>query len=257
MLSSCKAVFVDTDTLPAPDSRVGDLVQNEVEANLVFQVELYTLMGTLYRLIFFQLVEALLKCGVMQSSIGVLTLYRQQIKLLSHLLQSFKGIEVLTADRSQGRDKDCIIISMVRSNDTGSVGLHTNRIIRVFIYSLQVGDLLKDWRRLNVSFTRARSKLIIFGSRKTLQGTPMLTEFFRLMDSRGWIYSLPPSADVLHTAARTKTKRPPSPVGKENTEMPLTARKRPRLEAKSLPTQVILRGRPILRDLLAEGAGNI
>ena len=38
MLSSCKAVFVDTDTLPAPDSRVGDLVQNEVEANLLFQV---------------------------------------------------------------------------------------------------------------------------------------------------------------------------------------------------------------------------
>ena len=29
-------------------------------------------------------------------------------------------------------------------------------------------------------------KLTIFGSRKTLRGTPMLTEFFRLMDSRGW-----------------------------------------------------------------------
>lgn len=38
MLFSCKVVFVDTDPLPAPDSRVGDLVQNEVEANLVFQV---------------------------------------------------------------------------------------------------------------------------------------------------------------------------------------------------------------------------
>ena len=122
---SCKVVFVDTDTLPAPDSRVGDLVQNEIEANLVFQVGLYTLIHILYRLLFLQLVEALLKCGVMQPSIGVLTLYRQQAKLLSHLLQSSKGVEVLTADRSQGRDKDCIIISMVRSNDTGSVGLDT------------------------------------------------------------------------------------------------------------------------------------
>lgn len=37
-VSSCKAVFVDTDLLPAPDSRVGDLVQNEVEAKLVLQV---------------------------------------------------------------------------------------------------------------------------------------------------------------------------------------------------------------------------
>ena len=48
MLSSCKAVFVDTDLLPAPDSRVGDLVQNEVEANLVFQVAFHILINTLY-----------------------------------------------------------------------------------------------------------------------------------------------------------------------------------------------------------------
>ena len=85
----------------------------------------------------------------------------------------------------------------------------------------------------------------------------MLTEFFRLVDSRGWIYSLPPSADVLHTVARSKTKRAPSPVDKENIEIPGTPRKRPKLEARPRSTQAILRGRPILRDLLAEGAGNI
>jgi DNA replication ATP-dependent helicase Dna2 len=48
MLSSCKAVFVNTDILHAPDSRVGDLVQNKVEADLVLQVELYTLIDTFY-----------------------------------------------------------------------------------------------------------------------------------------------------------------------------------------------------------------
>jgi len=85
----------------------------------------------------------------------------------------------------------------------------------------------------------------------------MLTEFFRLMNSKGWIYSLPPSADVLHTVVRSKTKRPPSPVGKENTEIPQTPRKRPKVETRPRSTQAILRGRPILRDLLAEGAGNI
>ncbi len=36
-VSSCKAVFVDTDLLPAAESRVGDLVQNAVEAELVRQ----------------------------------------------------------------------------------------------------------------------------------------------------------------------------------------------------------------------------
>lgn len=34
----CKAVFVDTDDVPGKESRVGDLIQNEVEAELVFQV---------------------------------------------------------------------------------------------------------------------------------------------------------------------------------------------------------------------------
>ena len=103
-VNSCKAVFVDTDLLPAHDTRVGDLVQNPTEASLVQQVS-----------------ETLLRSGVTESQIGVISLYRQQIKLLSHLLQDHKEIEILTADRSQGRDKECIIISMVRSNDAGQV----------------------------------------------------------------------------------------------------------------------------------------
>jgi DNA replication ATP-dependent helicase Dna2 len=83
---------------------VGDLVQNATEAALVHQ-----------------LTECLLRCGIRAEQIGVVTLYRQQIKLLSHLLSSQPDIEVLTADRSQGRDKDCIIVSMVRSNEEGIV----------------------------------------------------------------------------------------------------------------------------------------
>lgn len=79
-------------------------MQNEVEAELVYQFT-----------------ETLIGCGIKEEQIGVISLYRQQIKLLSHLLVNRKGIEILTADRSQGRDKDCIIISMVRSNDEGLV----------------------------------------------------------------------------------------------------------------------------------------
>ena len=102
--NSCKAVFVDTDAVPAADSRVGDLVQNTTEAVLVQQIT-----------------EALTGCGVANDQIGIISLYRQQVKQISYLLREHKGIEILTADRSQGRDKDCIIISMVRSNDEGHV----------------------------------------------------------------------------------------------------------------------------------------
>lgn len=86
------------------DSRIGDLVQNEVEASLIQQ-----------------LTVALLDGGVREDQIGIISLYRQQIKLISHLLMDHKGIELLTADKSQGRDKDCVIISLVRANEDNQV----------------------------------------------------------------------------------------------------------------------------------------
>ncbi|KAJ6508771.1 DNA replication factor Dna2-domain-containing protein [Mycena sanguinolenta] len=223
MGKSCRAVFVNTDAVPAQDSRVGDLVQNEVEAKLVFQVT-----------------ETLLRSGVQPEQIGLISVYRQQLKLLSDLLADRKGIEILTADRSQGRDKDCIIISMVRSNDTGFVG-----------------DLIKDWRRMNVSFTRARSKLIIFGSRRTLQSAPLLQDFFELVESRGWILELPPGADTLHPMlAPQASSRVGAPKrGADDMDLPLGGKENARPQKKpklKRADEGMLRGRPILRDLMNE-----
>ena len=78
----------------------------------------------------YQIVEALLRSGIEQQQIGIMSLYRQQIKLLSYLLQDKTEIEILTADKSQGRDKDCVIISMVRSNDHGQVRQSPSRFAR-------------------------------------------------------------------------------------------------------------------------------
>ncbi|PFH51603.1 hypothetical protein AMATHDRAFT_142035 [Amanita thiersii Skay4041] len=244
MAGSTKAVFVDTDMVPAKDSRVGDLVQNTVEAGLVYQT-----------------VESLLRSGVIEEQIGVISLYRQQIKLISQLLVNRTGIEILTADKSQGRDKDCIVISMVRSNDLGLTG-----------------DLVKDWRRMNVSFTRARRKLVIFGSRSTLQGVPLLDDFFQLMDEKGWMLTLPRGADVIHRAAfgppepqfdaKSRNCNPAKRAAcdgllfgdKENISLwKLEDEDRPRKKAKVVKGTMgmstatgILKGRPILQDLVNE-----
>lgn len=51
----------------------------------------------------------------------MISLYRQQIRLLERKLRSFSSVEILTADRSQGRDKECVVISCVRSNEAGQV----------------------------------------------------------------------------------------------------------------------------------------
>lgn len=64
----------------------------------------------------------------------------------------------------------------------------------------QTGDLVKDWRRMNVSFTRARSKLIVFGSKQTLETTSLLKKFFELMDEKGWVLSMPSGAHTLHAS---------------------------------------------------------
>lgn len=130
----------------------------------------------------------------------MITLYRQQIQLLERKLRSFPSVEILTADRSQGRDKECIIISCVRSNESGQVNILLVVISRsgeeaplTQAYVLQVGDLLKDWRRINVCLSRAKSKLIVIGSRSTLAQVEVLSRFFHIIDERNWGLRAPPS----------------------------------------------------------------
>ncbi len=60
-------------------------------------------------------------------------------------------------DKFQGRDKDCIIISLVRSNA-----------------QQDFGSLLQDWRRINVAMTRSKQKLVLIGSLDTLQNCGVL-----------------------------------------------------------------------------------
>ena len=222
-----RVVFLDTDQVPAKESRVGDLVQNEVEASLVQR-----------------LVKTMVQGGVKESQVGVISLYRQQIKLMSHLLDGHRDVEVLTADRSQGRDKDCIIISMVRSNDSDSIG-----------------DLLKDWRRLNVSFTRARSKLIVIGSRRTLDNTKLLQDFFELMERNSWIYKLPKGAHTSHdirpsTPVKRSLKRSAAEMDKENDLVQPSSqipRKKARIEKSAgVRRTALLKGRAVLKDVMMD-----
>jgi DNA replication ATP-dependent helicase Dna2 len=120
-----------------------------------------------------QLVDSLLTVGIAPDEVGVMTHYRAQLFLLKEQLRQYGGVEMHTTDRFQGRDKEVIVLSLVRSND-----------------SCSIGDLLKDWRRINVAFTRAKTKLIVVGSKRTLKnsGDETMPLFSRLCDSdyRDW-----------------------------------------------------------------------
>jgi len=101
---------------------------------------------------------------------------------------------------------------------------------------------------MNVSFTRARSKLVIFGSRGTLKSTALLSEFFKLMESRNWILDLPAKADTLHGdvfSTGTPSKKRTAEVLKEH-----GSSKKARISA--LNEESLAKGRPLLKDLMNE-----
>lgn len=159
-------------------------------------------------------------------------MYRSQLKTIQHLLRHREKVEMHTADKFQGRDKEIIVISLVRSNDQGTVG-----------------ELLRDWRRINVAFTRARSKLIILGSRSTLSSNDLLKDFVGLMERNSWVYTLPANAHLHHVAAESmgaaSPKRTRQTTGKENQRSPK------RIGGK-VP-QGFLNSRPILKDIMNGG----
>ncbi|KAF6751163.1 P-loop containing nucleoside triphosphate hydrolase protein [Ephemerocybe angulata] len=90
--------------------------------------------------------------GILPSQIAIITPYQAQVTLLTSLLRPVYGpsLEIGTVDGMQGREKEAIVISMVRSNDTREVGF------------------LKEKRRMNVAMTRARRHLCVIGDASTV-----------------------------------------------------------------------------------------
>lgn len=86
-------------------------------------------------------IRKLLKDGLTQKDIAVITPYKAQVtKLLLAMGDKWIGIEVGTVDGFQGREKEAIILSLVRSNKRGEVGF------------------LAEKRRLNGKFQDCKKK---------------------------------------------------------------------------------------------------
>lgn len=104
-----------------------------------------------------------LRAGVKPEQIGVITPYEGQRAYIVQYMQ-FSGslhanlymeIEVASVDAFQGREKDYIILSCVRSNEHQGIGF------------------LNDPRRLNVALTRAKYGIIVIGNPKILSRQPL------------------------------------------------------------------------------------
>ncbi|PVU95491.1 hypothetical protein BB561_001785 [Smittium simulii] len=114
-------------------------------------------------------VDLLVKSGLKESDIAVISPYNAQVHSIRLLLNStYPTLEVGSVDGFQGREKEAIIISLVRSNDDGQVGF------------------LSDYRRINVAITRARRHLCIIGNSETLSNrNRFLKELCEYMSDTG------------------------------------------------------------------------
>ncbi|MBE6500030.1 MAG: IGHMBP2 family helicase [Methanobrevibacter thaueri] len=115
-----------------------------------------------------KLAEDYINNGVCEEDIGIISPYADQVKII----QDRTCVEVKTVDGFQGREKEIIIISTVRSNEDGNIGF------------------LRDLRRLNVAITRAKRKLIIIGNSSTLMCNPTYERLIDFCDSRNLIVKI-------------------------------------------------------------------
>lgn len=105
-----------------------------------------------------QVVSAFFNAGLRPDQIGIITPYEGQRAFIMNYMQRqgqldpqfYKEIEVASVDSFQGREKDFILFSCVRSNEASGIGF------------------LNDPRRLNVALTRAKFGMIILGNAKVL-----------------------------------------------------------------------------------------
>jgi len=116
-------------------------------------------------------VEKLVEAGLQPSQIALIAPYQAQVTALTSLLRpSMPELEIGTVDGMQGREKEAVILSLVRSNDKREVGF------------------LKEKRRLNVAMTRPKRHLCVIGDSSTVShGSAYL---------KSWMEWLEENADV-------------------------------------------------------------
>jgi len=122
-----------------------------------------------------RIVTVLMKGGALPAEIGIITPYEGQRAFVKSYIHKngnmkkelYEEIEVASVDAFQGREKDYIILSCVRSNDNQGIGF------------------LKDPRRLNVALTRARYGVFIVGNPNVLARNSLWHSLLKHFQDRG------------------------------------------------------------------------
>jgi DNA replication ATP-dependent helicase Dna2 len=203
LLPDPPVLVYDTDSVPMRERRGHGSKVNYGEAAIVSAIAVAMVIG-----------------GMPPHEIGIISPYRAQgiyvreavlkqlqcvTKYYPHLVPDAKAIadaiECQTVDKFQGRDKECVIFSSVKSNVNCSPGNH-----------------ITDWQRLNVAVTRAKSKFILLGSVTTIRRAPF---FDRMLDIIGLTNIVPLPREIDEACAKpfVAMAQLVAPVGSEDTSL--------------------------------------
>ncbi|KAM6157932.1 DNA-binding protein SMUBP-2 [Rhynchocyon petersi] len=115
-------------------------------------------------------VQALVDAGVLARDIAVITPYNLQVDLLRQsLAPRYPELEVKSVDGFQGREKEAVILSFVRSNRKGEVGF------------------LAEDRRINVAVTRARRHVAVICDSRTVSNHAFLKALVSYFSEHGQV----------------------------------------------------------------------
>ncbi|KAI4875806.1 hypothetical protein NFI96_017152 [Prochilodus magdalenae] len=113
-------------------------------------------------------VKALTAAGVQAKDIAVIAPYNLQVDLLRQKLSNeHSDLEIKSVDGFQGREKEAVLLSLVRSNRKGEVGF------------------LAEDRRINVAVTRARRQLMVVCDSQTVRNHDFLRSLVDYMSEHG------------------------------------------------------------------------
>lgn len=117
------------------------------------------------------LIKKLVAANVPENSIAVITPYNYQVDMIRAYVTHLKGIEVRSVDGFQGREKEAILLSMVRSNPQRELGF------------------ICDRRRLNVAVSRARRFLCVVADSSTVSYDGTLKSLINYIGHHGVVHS--------------------------------------------------------------------
>jgi regulator of nonsense transcripts 1 len=167
-----------------------------------------------------KVVTRFLKSGIQPHQIGVITPYEGQRSFVVNYMQFngalkkdlYKEIEVASVDAFQGREKDYIILSCVRSNEHQGIGF------------------LSDPRRLNVALTRAKYGLVVLGNPKVLSRHGLWHHLLTFFKEKGLLVEGP----LNHLkSSLVQFSRPKRPFNLQEERMKRTLQVEPRVPPSS------------------------